>query len=458
MRYRNKPSSYIYVDTPCGKIKGVRKEGYLVFKGIRYANADRWEDPVLVTSWQGEYDATRFGPHCYQYRAFFDDHDTPYSKFYYDQAAEKPVIAYSEDCLNLNIWVPEGAENAPVAVFVHGGSFVSGGNSATYIIGEHYCRRGIILVSINYRLNAFASVFEEGHTGNYGLKDQMAAFQWLKQNIAAFGGNPDRIVAIGESAGALSLQCLLYSPQAKGLFAGAIMMSGGGNLDILGIPAKPDYAAGTWAIVKKTFGVQSIDELKTVPARDIFVAWTEAASTSQDFANHCAKPIVDGVVIPKPAGELIESGEYHDMPCMIGFSSEDMFPYILYTRALEWGIQQSDAGRSPVYGYYMDRQLPGDDAGAYHACDLWYAFGSLDLNWRPFEEVDYRISENMIDYFANFIKTGNPNDGRLPEWSPITRDNRRFLHFGDEEASMCEPPAGKLAAAIQNTLKPFPGM
>lgn len=134
-----------------------------------------------------------------------------------------------------------------------------------------------------------------------------------------------------------------------------------------------------------------------------------------------------------------------------------MFPYILYTKAVEWAINQSEAGKSPVYGYYIDRQLPGDDAGAYHACDLWYAFGALDLNWRPFTKIDYRISENMIDYFAAFIKKGNPNNGELPEWTPITQGNIKFMHFGDEEAAMCEPPVKKLESAIQNDI-PFPGM
>lgn len=458
MIYKNKQSSYVFTDTPCGKVKGVRKSGYAVYKGIRYATAERWEDPVLVTSWQDEYDATRFGPWCCQYNAFFEGHDTPFSKFYYDQAAEKTVIHYSEDCLNLNIWVPEGAENAPVAVFVHGGSFVNGGNSATYITGEQYCSRGIIMVSINYRMNAFSSVYEEGHRGNYGLKDQLAAFTWLKNNIEAFGGNPNNIVAIGESAGALSLQCLLYSPYAKGLINGAIMMSGGGNLDALAVPASPEFAENTWNIVKKKYGVDSIDKLKDLPAKEVFVAWIEAGETDINLSNNCAKPIIDGVIIPKAVSELLAAEEINDIPCIFGFSSQDMYPYLLYTKAIEWGKDRSKAGKSPVYAYYMDRQLPGDDAGAYHACDLWYAFGSLDLNWRPFTEIDYRISENMIDYFAEFIIKGNPNNGKLPEWIPITLENTKFIHFGDEEANMYEPPAEELKVAIQNTTKPFPGM
>ena len=458
MRYRTNPCSYIFTNTPCGKVKGLRKSGFSLYKGVRFATAERWEDPEVVTAWQGEYDATKFGPWCCQHKSFFKEHDSLFSKFYYDQTADKAICEYSEDCLNLNIWVPDGAEDAPVAVFIHGGSFVTGGNSQAYIIGEEYCKRGVIMVSINYRLNAFASVHEGSHTGNYALKDQIAAFQWLKRNIASFGGNPDRIVGIGESAGALSLQCLLYSPQAKGLLAGAVMMSGGGYLDVLGIPACPEFAENTWSLVKKKFGVETLDELKEVPAAALYTAWLEAGATDINLANNCAKPLLDRVVIPKPVPELIEAGALNDIPCIFGLSSEDMFPYILYTKAAEWGVNQSRTGRSPVYGYYMDRQLPGDDAGAYHACDLWYAFGSLDFNWRPFTEIDYRISENMIDYFTAFVKTGNPNNGVLPQWKPITQERVEFIHFGDAEASMCKPPVEKLEAAIQNSEKPFPGM
>lgn len=457
MKYKSKQCSYVYTETPCGRIKGIRKNGLIVYKGIRYATAGRWEEPKVVTSWEGEYDATKQGHWCPQYNAFFDGHQAPFSKFYYDQNAEKIVVNYSEDCLNLNIWVPEGAENAPVAVFVHGGSFVSGGNGLTYVIGDEYCKRGIILISINYRLNAFSSIYEKGHPANLCLRDVIAAFQWIKSNINAFGGNPDNIVAIGESAGAITLQCLLYAPQARGLLSGSIMMSGGGNLDNLVIPAPPIYAETTWNIIKKKYNVNSIEELKQLPAEEIYMAWTEASNSDINLAAHNAKPIIDGEIIPKPVAELTDD-EINNIPCIIGMSSEDMWPFTLYTKAIEWGIKQSEAGRCPVYAYYLDRQLPGDDAGAYHGCDLWYAFGALDLNWRPFTEIDYRIADNMIDYFTAFVKSGNPNNGVLAEWTPITKDSAKFLNFGDKEASMCEPPADKLEKAIQNTTKPFPGM
>lgn len=457
MNYKKKECSYVYRDTPCGKIKGLRKDGFTVYKGVRFASAERWEAPEVVTSWDGELDATKAGKWCYQHESFFETENAPYLRFFYNQTAEKVVAQYSEDCLNMSIWVPDGAENAPVAVFVHGGSFVSGGNGASYVMGDEYCKRGIIFAAINYRMNAFTGVYEEGRAANFSLRDQMAAFIWLKQNIAAFGGDANRIVAIGESAGALSLQCMLYSPQAKGLLAGAVMMSGGGFLEDLYMPTSHVFPQRTANLMKEKFGVSSIAQLKDIPPKDIYVAWLNATNTDTDLANQAAKPSVDGDIIPKPINELIKSDELNDIPCIFGFSSEDMWPYILYTSAIKWAAHRSKAGKKPIYGYYMDRQLPGDDAGAHHACDLWYMFGALDKNWRPFTEIDYRISENLIDYVAEFVKTGNPNNGKLPQWQPLTYESSKFLRLGDDEAAMYQPPVEQLKNAKQNT-QPFPGM
>jgi para-nitrobenzyl esterase len=170
-------------------------------------------------------------------------------------------------------------------------------------------------------------------------------------------------------------------------------------------------------------------------------------------------PVVDGDIIPKPVPELIESGELNDFPCIFGLCAQDIWPYLLYVKAVEWAVMQSEAGRSPVYAYYIDRQLPGDDApGAFHACDLWYALGTLDRCWRPFTEIDYRISDNMTDYFTSFVKNCNPRTEGLAEWTPIAKNDVKFIRFGDAEAAMYEPPVEELKAAIQNTAKPFPGM
>lgn len=461
MRDRSKPCSYVQVSTPCGEIKGLRQEGCLLFEGVKYADAGRWEDPQVVRGWEGVYDATRRGPACCQHLQFHAMQLAAYSDFYYNENAEKQVYEYSErDGLNLNIWAPEGGQDLPVAVFIHGGSFVSGSNTAPNIFrGADYCRRGVILVNINYRLNAFATGYDAVHKGNYALKDQVAALTWVRENIAAFGGDPERVTVMGESAGALSVQLLLYCPYAKGLFQGAVMMSGGGDFSQLGTPARAAISEAVWQMVMERFGVQSLNELKDMPANEVYDAWLEAGATESNLANNCAKPIVDGDWVPDHFPVLAMQGAIADVPCIIGMSSDDMWPFYLYSFAVEWGAYHARAGRKPVYGYYLDRELPGGDGeGAYHGCDLWYAFGTLDRNWRPFEEADYRISKNMIDYFAGFIKTGRPQAEGLPEWGPLTDTSTRFLNFGDQLPAMCQPPVTKLAASVRNSLKPFPGM
>jgi len=459
-KYKSKPNSYVYLDTPCGKIKGIRKPDHLLFKGVRYASAGRFEDPEAVTSWQGEYDATKPGAACCQHAAFFSGAQTKYFRFYYNQPAEKSVFHYSEDCLNLNIWAPEGAKDAPVAVFIHGGSYQSGSNGMSYVVGDEYVRRGIVFVSINYRLNAFASAFDGKHRGNCALKDQIAALRWIRSNIAAFGGNPDHIVTIGESAGASSLQCHLYSPAARGLSAGSILMSGGGWLDTLRLPDDPQCDRRIWDIVKKRYGAGSVSELVPVDAKELYTAWTQAVASEPGLLPG-GRPVVDGSLIPKTVPELLEAGEVSGIPLIIGLSSEDIFPWLLYTKAIEWADIQNKINGAPVYGYYLDRQPPGEDhPGAYHGIDLWYAFGTLDLNWRPFEETDYRISDNMIDYFASFIRDCNPGrgiHGDLSEWTPLEAACPRFIHFGDDEPAMFAPPEERLKNAVQNT-NPFPEM
>lgn len=458
---RGKPCSYVRRQTPCGEIRGLRQDGCLLFEGIKYANAGRWEDPQIVRSWEGLYDATRRGPACCQHAQFYEMQPAAFNDFYYNENAEKQVYEYSEqDGLNLNIWTPEDGDHLPVAVFIHGGSFVSGSNTAPNIFrGAEYCRRGVVLVNINYRLNAFATGYDVVHKGNYALKDQVAALTWVRENIAAFGGDPEQVTVMGESAGALSVQLLLYCPYAKGLFRGAVMMSGGGDFSQLGTPARPGISEAVWQMVMDQFDIQSLDELKDLPAKEVYEAWLSAGATESNLANNCAKPIVDGDWVPGQFPMLALQGEIADVPCIIGMSRDDMWPFYLYSFAVEWGGYHARTGRKPVYGYFLDRKLPGGDGeGAYHGCDLWYAFGTLDRNWRPFEEQDYRLSEDLIDYLTGFIKEGAPKAEGLARWEPLTDRDTKFLRFGEESPAMYQPPVARLAASDRNSLRPFPGM
>ena len=452
MEHKRKPNSYIYVDTPCGRIKGLRTGMCLMFKGVPYASAGRWEDPEVVRHWDGAYDATGPGAHCCQYLQFYPRYEEGFNAFYYDQYADKELFRYSEkDGLNLNIWTREGAKDLPVAVFFHGGSFQTGGNNTGNICrGEGYCERGVVLVSANYRLNAFATGWDETHRGNYAIKDQIAALTWVQKNIRAFGGDPDRVTVMGNSAGAMSVQLLLYSPYAKGLFHRAVMMSGGGDLTARGVPARPEWDQKIWQLVMERYGAQRLEQLKDLPAKELFDTWTQVCSMDPGTYAHRAYPVIDGDVIPAEPAELRKTGRVTDVPCIIGITSRDMIPELLYGAALDWAVYHAENGRSPVYGYYMDRPAPGDDAGAYHGCDLWYAFGTLDRSWRPYEELDWQLSDQMLDYFTGFIKDGTPHADGLAEWLPMEGKDARFLRFSDEPPIMFQPQEAPFADSIRH--------
>lgn len=433
MEHRGKPNSYVRLNTPCGELRGLRTGTCLEFKAVPYARAGRWQEPELVERWEGRYDATGPGAHCCQHLQFYPRYEDDFLAFYYEQYADKEVFRYSErDGLNLNIWAPEGAENLPVAVFFHGGSFRTGGNGSGNICrGTGYCERDVILVSANYRLNAFATGWDDTHGGNYALKDQIAALRWVHRNIAAFGGDPERVTVMGNSAGAMSVQLLLYSPYAKGLFHRAIMMSGGGDLTARGIPADPKWNQKIWRLILERYGAKKLAELEKVPAKELFDTWTQVCGGEPELEAYGAYPVVDGDVIPAKAEQLRRTGTVTDVPCIIGITGKDLIPELLYEAALDWAAYHAENGRSPVYGYYMDRPAPGDKAGAYHGCDLWYVFGTLDRSWRPFTEADWRLSDQMLDYFTGFIKDGVPHADGLTEWLPMTDGAPGFLRFGD---------------------------
>lgn len=443
---------YIIKNTPCGQIRGADTcKGYAYYYNIRYATAQRWEIPREVTAWEGIYDATFDTPHCLQEAAFRTPFN-PTRKFYTYESVVKQTFSFTEDGLRLNIWTPENPENAPVLVYIHGGGYNTGGSFVANFTGEHYVKRGLIVVTINYRLNCFCSAVGDGHTGNYGLWDQITALKWLKRNIAAFGGDPEQITIMGESAGAMSVQNLVYSPLAKGLFRGAIMMSGGGIFPTAFGIRTPEKAEQLWREIRREMGMDW-EQLKQADPKELFLTWERLVAAGKYITP--STPVVDGITIPDLPEKLAKSGQVNGVPTLIGFLSEDMWPATLHKIALEWGQLMEQTGQGPVYGYYFDRQMPGSDHGAYHACDVRYAFGHLDYCWRPFTEVDYRISENMMDYFAAFVKTGKPGADGLADWKPLGKAQTRFLHFGDEPCAMVDIPVERLQTQ-QAKGKPFP--
>lgn len=446
---------YVHRTCPCGKIKGIGTKGYHYFKGIRYATAKRWEAPEEVTSWPGTYDATVLRPWCYQ-RSAFTQERYPTEQFYYDETVEKDPCTYSEDCLFLNIWAPATGEKLPVLVYIHGGSYETGGSNNYSVDGTSYTDRGLICININYRLNAFSCAYGDGITGNFGLQDQVCALQWIKHNIAAFGGDPDKVTIMGESAGAMSVQNLIYTPLAKGLFRGAIMLSGGGILQKCFRIRTPEVTQEAWQRIKDAFGVKNLQELKTADPEKLYFTWKNICDSDSRFC-FPATPVIDGTVIPDDPHTLVKEKKINAVPSILSVLSEDMWPLSLYNSIMEYAELNEQGDLPAVYGLYMDRAVPGSNHGAYHGADVRYAFCALDNSWRPYDSIDYRIANNMADYFAAFAANGIPSVDGLAEWKPLRGGNQQFMHFGDNPCSMCNVPEEHLDA-VQKRKTPFPSV
>ena len=440
--------------TACGPVRGLSLDGYEAYLGIRYAAAERWEQAVQAGRWEGEYDATHFGDRACQFRGFYGVEDSAINQFYYDEAKTQIPAVYSEDCLNLNIWTRADARDLPVLVYIHGGAFRTGGNGEPFVDGAAYVRRNVVMVSINYRLGPFHSAYGDGYTGNLALTDQMTALAWVRDNIADYGGAPGRVTVMGESAGAVSVQCLLLSPMAKGLFQGAVMMSGGGDLSALGTPNRPERVRPVWDWVKKSLGADTLQDLKGRPAYQVYSAWQKALDELPQYVPGFSKPVLGGPVLPAGVAQARAEGTVTDVPCIIGVLSADSWPRTLCEAALDYAAGQERAGGAPVYVYLFDRTPPGENPfGAFHGADLWYVFGTLDRGWRPYDQVDRAISGYLLNYIANFAGTGDPNGTGLPKWDSAGK-NGQVLRLA-EEADMCYPDLEQLGR-IQDTASPYP--
>ena len=442
-------SETLVLQTAVGAVRGIRREGYLEFRGVPYATAERWEQAVPVTAWEGVHDATRWGDRCAQHKGFYGTADTVVSQFYEDEALIEFPARYSEDGLNLNIWTPEKAENCPVLVYIHGGSFVKGSNSDAAIDGEAYAKRGIILISLNYRLGPFASPYGDGYTGNLALTDQLTALRWIRDNIADYGGDPGAITVMGESAGAISVQNLLISPLVEdGLIAGAIMLSGGGSMTAIGSPVMPVIPAGVWRKVKENMGAEELSQLKGLSAQELFEAWSDQLGVVKELA---PQPVMDGAALNSTVAAALALNRVKNVPTMIGMLENDIVPHDLYTSAVEYGRARAEKGGEPVYLYYFDRVPPGNPTfGAFHGADLYYVFGTLYRNRREFTDADYRLAENMIDYICNFVRTGDPNGEGLPLWEAASAEDQQFLRLGEKKPEMMKPDEEVLIHSQKN--------
>ena len=425
------------VNTPCGAVQGCpgRVAGTVAYKGIRYATARRWEYPIQVTGWEGLYDATKYGHCSYQPRAFYDEEKNEKKYFYYNEFRKGETYSYDEDCLFLNIWTPQEAkagDDLPVIVYIHGGGFTGGCGHEKHFDGPVWPREKTIAVTINYRLGPMGFVTlpelkeEAGYSGNYGLFDQMTAIRWVKDNIAAFGGDSANITIMGQSAGAASVQLLCQSPLTKGLFQKAVLSSGCGLGGMLS--GKQESSSAFWQEVMKRCGCDTLSQFRQVPPEKLFAVWQQAKKEIKG-GNSAAFPIADGrfVVPGTPVWEI---------PYMAGSTSHDMAPPVLQTMARKWISRRE----KPSYTWFFDRKLPGDKNGAWHSSDLWYWFGTLSNCWRPFTDKDRELSDQMVRYLCNFARSGNPNkSGLLPTWIASGKNQTRVMGLGEKPTGMTRP-------------------
>ncbi len=426
--------SYIETDTLCGRIKGIETETHLEFRGIRYAQAKRFEYPAVVDKWEGIYDATEYGDCCLQHRAF--ENDAEVNPFYHKEFRKGLSFTYSEDCLFLNIWAPKEAKNCPVLIFIHGGSFTGGSADEGHISGKTFAEKGIITVAINYRLGPYGFCShpdladEKGICGNYGLFDQTAAIQWIIDNIGSFGGDPKRITLMGQSAGAMSVDIHLSNPFVKDKISAAILLSGAGLQRLALKPVSPEKTKDFWQSVMAKAGVSSACELKTADAKTLYYAWRDTCKETK-LSMPFTAPVYDGALLKKGS---FGKKDIADIPCLLGTTCTDMFPFILELITKSWVKNARKHNTSPCFVYNFNRFLPGDDMGAWHCADMLYAFSTLDFNWRPFESIDYKISEQLSDAIVAFTKKGDPCCDSLPEWKAGCKKPMSF-----SESSKCEP-------------------
>ena len=426
------------VHTPCGAVRGTagRIPGTVAYKGVRYATAGRWEYPRQVTYWEGIYDASQYGSCSYQPRSFYNEEENLKKVFYYNEFRKGEHYTYSEDCLFLNIWTPDTAKEGdklPVLIYIHGGGFTGGCGHEKHFDGPIWPTKGVIGVTVNYRLGplGFACLpqlkEEAGCTGNYGLYDQLTAMLWVRDNISSFGGDPENITVMGQSAGAMSVQQHCLSVLSEGLFRRAVMSSGGGYNKILS-PAPAEKSFPFWQACMKNAGCETLADFRALPPEQLFAVWQETK-----------KSVKGGGCFPCRDGRLVtDTPTPKEIPYMAGATSEDIAPPFIYSMAKKWCAARS----VPSFTWFFDRKLPGDSNGAWHSSDLWYWFGTLSNCWRPMEEKDYTLSGQMTDYLCNFAKNGDPNGGNLPVWQAAAKG--KALRIGEQPTHMGKPSMAKL--------------
>lgn len=453
-----------------------------IFKGIPFGAPPvgdlRWKAPQPVVKWTGEKKCVDFGASPMQGvpKPF-----GPWSEAWLIQPS--PI---NEDCLYLNVWTGAKSpkEKKPVLVWIYGGGFQSGGGNVPLYDGEAMAKKGIVFVSVNYRVGVFGFLAHPDLTkesgmnssGNYGLMDQIAGIRWVQKNISAFGGDPDNITIAGQSAGSMSVNCLVASPLCKGLFRKAIGESGA---SFVSSPMRKSItlsqAEASGMHFAEACNVKSIEELRKITAEDLL---------KKPFAG--AGPIVDGYVLPQSVADIFAAGKQNDVGLLTGWNENDGVVFGKPKTALEfktqiqviygpnasrflkyypanndkeaaasqaalsrdeifgvqnysWANIQADHSRNKVWVYRFTRKLPatGEYAkyGAFHSGEIPYAYDNLSLVHRcPWISVDYTLAKNMSGYWANFAATGNPNGYGLPKWPAYDTKTFQTMILGSKTA------------------------
>lgn len=482
------------VDT--GALRGRVAGGIETFKGIPYAAPPvgdlRWRAPRAAAAWAGVREADRFGTDCIQNKPGWD--------------ATQSKEPTSEDCLTLNVWAPADAAKAPVMVWIHGGGYVMGSGSQPIFDGAKLAARGVVVVTFNYRLGRFGffahpALTREAAgaaTGNFGYMDQVAALQWVKRNIAAFGGDPANVTIFGESAGGGSVNQLMLVEPARGLFHKAIVQSGGGR-DVLPLlnadkPTKKSAESVGLAFAAKA-GVSGEDlaALRAIPAAKVLGGLD---LLNQEEATYSG-PLIDGVLVTGNASEGFRAGRQARIPYLVGANSDElgMIPALfrggMASKALKelgdaapsveaaYGSKSamndrllSDitfveparhlaavqaAATAPTWLYsfgYVPEAKRKSQKGAGHATELAFVFGNLsglDVAATP---ADAATATLVGDYWAAFAKTGNPNGASRPAWPAYDKAADTLLSFTNDGAVAAQPAAGPLDAIGSHHTRP----
>ena len=421
-----------------------------MYEGIPFATPPvgtlRWQPPQPLQPWRGVRDARAQPPACIQNVV---PERLPWTKEYLHTGA------VSEDCLYLDVWTPAQAarERLPVFVYLYGGGFNEGSVAVPLYDGAQLARKGMIVVTLNYRVGVLGFLAhpeltrESPHhaSGNYGLLDQVAGLAWVRDNIAAFGGDPRRVTVAGQSAGAISAYLLTASPLAKNLFAAAILQSGPGALAAFGItpstmaqPRAEAERAGSDFAAK--VGATSLAELRRVDAARLL------AATSATFG-----PTVDGWLLPAAPNEIYARGEQNDVPLLTGMMADESsaFPGYDAARAAQGrhaGLEaiesllaaRAKTGRTPAYVYYFQHAIPWPEHpgyAAFHSGELPYTFDNLALMNRPWAAADRTLAATTSAYWASFVVRGDPNGPGLPRWPAFDPAAPKMMVFGESPAA-----------------------